>query len=1560
MIKIIAANSQIEAMFSDRKVKKDGKAFCIFCEKSRQILEHGAKPQEVYKRFHSETSFRLSPSLFEEARDYFHANFNHREDLVSVFDDDGNVVGYLYWVRNRLRDNSIYPGIPAEDFWDYDFKGRPVNDFVLNWARCYVFSQLEEYTYAIARYILDKFPDRIVYFNDYMAELAIWGKAQERVKVIGSFYDLPENYRRNCMQIITSEYNAYSDHAPESKNLIYNSVNIMYSMLWGSHISHPGCKYPDKVVVRIDNKFASVGLVDIIKVTMNIAYQAKMQGYVPVADLSQEGCCQYWEPGVNVWEELFRPLSDIRPEETEACANLISARKEERGWLVRDWRSNPMWREADYRALAQGEWEGQPYLSSKAWDFVKRHAPVPLQGRINDLAAAEEKEKAFALNQDDMHILGVIIRGTDYRKEIGISNEKNASNASVEQMLGWCKDLMAIGRYDYLFLATEDEDYFRSFKESFPVDKLLYVDQPRVHMDLSMGQHITTDVLFKEKEAAGLELAKLYLTAMKCLVVCDDIISSMDNGTYRQVLRWNAGRYSLAKIVKDEEALPVSAKVAANKNGITTENKVEASKREVIKGEPPMKMNVASVVTANYQSLLSDRRRAWWVEGNLPHLKKPELLRKGDFFITSSETMCGSFVYGAPVCRPEALQNFEEKPVVLLLLDDDSRARKILLSYGYVEGGDFYGWDDTDISEAKEGKTTEVQGEKRQRASPYDEYLRRYGQVTELDRMEMAKDIASFASNPLISIIMPVYNPQEKFFRQALDSVLAQVYTRWELCIADDASSEPYVKKVIEEYRQKDARIKVIYRKENGHICKAENSALELASGEFTALMDHDDILYPEALYCIAKEINTSSGAVDMIYTDMDYVDGEGHRSNPRFGGDFDPVIFASWNNVAHLEVYRTQILKEIGGFRPGYEGSQDYDLTWRFFKHTDIGRIHHIPHICYSWRRFAGYATVSAAAGLSKAQDAAFRAVKDFYADDDSMEVVKLVNIQAKPKLPVPAPMVSVIIGNEDVDVLRECLDSFFSLTDYSNYEIIVIDTGSEEQELKNCLGEMYKRANVHVHKFDEASNHSAICNFGADKARGDSFLFLNCGLKIIEPGWLTSMVRELSRNRVGVVGAKILCEDGKIQHAGIALRGPMIAHNPGAGMMGKAAGYRNILKMTRQCAAVTGQCLLIRRETFEAVRGWDDDFPGIYGDIDLCLRAREKGWHVVFDAQAVLYNTGHISRINYRNESKHKVKSDMARRAGSLIIQRHAKELFSDPFYNPNLTWQEPDYSIAKFPAASKPWRSWIEVVCPVSPGGILMGVQIANHAYRHGVKLRLHVLAEYMPWLSDFRLPFSVRPMLIPASPDSEREIVYDKVLEQVSVLPDSSGLIVGAVPTKTSEQDCKLNMAEYLLCQLRLPVREKVMPLLPEARELDEKTKSVLVGKTALLCVDGESSDNVMSKDVAIRILKILHEAGFRVVQIGNLKSECISGCEGYVLEMGTVGFWRSVFDEAELVVSTDSWVTHLANILSLPRIIVLSETGCQDYYSNLYLKEKEEYLIIKSNEMCEEEVERFVI
>ncbi|MDU3405396.1 MAG: glycosyltransferase, partial [Enterococcus faecalis] len=397
-----------------------------------------------------------------------------------------------------------------------------------------------------------------------------------------------------------------------------------------------------------------------------------------------------------------------------------------------------------------------------------------------------------------------------------------------------------------------------------------------------------------------------------------------------------------------------------------------------------------------------------------------------------------------------------------------------------------------------------------------------------LDIEAMTQEIATFHYQPKISIAMPVYNVEEKWLRLCIDSILNQVYTNWELCMADDASTDPNVKKILTEYQQLDERIRVVFREQNGHISEATNSALAIATGEFVALLDNDDELAINAFYEVVKVLNENP-ELDLIYSDEDKIDMDGNRSDPAFKPDWSPDLLLGTNYISHLGVYRRSILEEIGGFRKGYEGSQDYDLVLRFTEKTTKERITHIPKVLYYWRMLPTSTAVDQGskgyafeAGLRAVQDALVRrginghathgaanGLYDVYYDIESEKLVSII---------IPTKN-----GYKDV---QRCVSSIIEKTTYQNYEIIMADNGSTDPKMHELYAEFEQQlpGRFFVESIDIPFNFSTINNRAAKKAHGEYLLFLNNDTEVITENWLTLMVSFAQQERIGCVGAKLL----------------------------------------------------------------------------------------------------------------------------------------------------------------------------------------------------------------------------------------------------------------------------------------------------------------------------------------------------------------------------------------------------------------------------------------------------
>jgi glycosyltransferase involved in cell wall biosynthesis len=564
-------------------------------------------------------------------------------------------------------------------------------------------------------------------------------------------------------------------------------------------------------------------------------------------------------------------------------------------------------------------------------------------------------------------------------------------------------------------------------------------------------------------------------------------------------------------------------------------------------------------------------------------------------------------------------------------------------------------------------------------AFSYTDWVKQYDTLTELDRAVIRADIARMGFTPRISVVMPVYNTPEVFLRCAIDSVIDQLYPHWELCIADDASPEPQVRQVLEEYTTRESRIRVIYREENGHISAASNSALTLATGEFVALLDHDDELPPHALYLVANEIETHPDA-DIVYSDEDKIDEAGNRYDPHFKPDVNPELLYSQNYISHLGVYRRSLVEAVGGFRVGYEGSQDYDLLLRCYARTQPARVRHIPRVLYHWRAVSG-STARAVAEKSYAAEAARRALEDyFHSRGEEAEVTHgtvPTTYRVQFPLPQPQPLVSIIIPTRNgVQLLRTCVSSVLEKTRYEAYEIVIVDNQSDEPATLAYLDELRAHLRCRVLRYDAPFNFSAINNFAVRKARGEFVLLLNNDTEVITPEWLDELVMWGSREGIGAVGCKLLYPNGTIQHAGIVLGMRSLAGHYHKNFPGNSPGYFGRMATVHEVGGNTAACLLVRRDTYLAVGGLDEENLRVaFNDVDFCLKLRQAGLRNLWTPYAVLYH--HESKT--RGLADTPAKWARAQTEVEYMKSYWGDTLLYDPAYSPNLTLQHEDLSLA-----------------------------------------------------------------------------------------------------------------------------------------------------------------------------------------------------------------------------------------------------------------------------------------
>jgi O-antigen biosynthesis protein len=553
----------------------------------------------------------------------------------------------------------------------------------------------------------------------------------------------------------------------------------------------------------------------------------------------------------------------------------------------------------------------------------------------------------------------------------------------------------------------------------------------------------------------------------------------------------------------------------------------------------------------------------------------------------------------------------------------------------------------------------------------YDRWISKYDTFTETARRRIRADIARWPRRPLISVVMPVYNTDPRWLRAAIRSVQTQLYSNWELCISDDASTLEGVQDLLLDFARRDSRIRVCLRERNGNISANSNDALSLASGEFVALMDSDDALAEHALYWVAKEI-VAHPDVDLIYSDEDKVDEQGRRFDPYFKSDWNPALMLSQNAFCHLGVFRKKLIETVGGFRAGLEGSQDHDLVLRCALETSPERIRHIPRILYHWRAIESSA--AAKRGVKPhAWQAGRRAIEKYLAKRGLRATVgraPLEQYQVEYELPLPHPRVSILIpttGNPSL--LGPCLDSVLSRSTYEDFEVLLLvnDAHRHDPDRAELLRASAERSRVRVLSHpDRPFNYSWVTNWGAGEASGEVLCLLNDDTEVITPAWLERLVARAMLPGVGAVGAMMYYPDETIQHAGVILGLSGVAGHAFHGEPRGTSGYFSRACLEQDLSCVTAGCLAIRRDVFLAQGGFDERFAVAYNDVDFCIRLRAAGWRIIWTPTVELYHheSASVGRPHFGR------RRDELPKAVALMRDRWRPTLDRDPCYNPNLS--------------------------------------------------------------------------------------------------------------------------------------------------------------------------------------------------------------------------------------------------------------------------------------------------
>lgn len=564
----------------------------------------------------------------------------------------------------------------------------------------------------------------------------------------------------------------------------------------------------------------------------------------------------------------------------------------------------------------------------------------------------------------------------------------------------------------------------------------------------------------------------------------------------------------------------------------------------------------------------------------------------------------------------------------------------------------------------------------RQRRANYIKWFEGH-QPSAKELADQKKQAKKFKNQPLVSILVPTYNTNPTHLRECLDSVIAQTYTNWELCISDDASPNDNTKEVIREYVKKYKNIHAIFNTVNQHIAGSSNIALEMAKGEYTSLLDHDDLLLPNALFETIKMINEHPDA-DLIYSDEDKLEDDSVHVEPFFKPDWSPDFLNSCNYITHFATIRTKVMKKVNGFTPGTQGAQDWDLFLRITNITN--NIYHIPKIIYTWRKSP---TSTAQTADSKPyayinQKKVLRHSVVERNENASVHSHPALGFWRKQYSIEDTPLVSIIIPTKDnYELIKQCVDSIIECSSYPYFEVVVVDTGSTDDRVANYYKSITdNNPEVNVVYWKKPFNFSAVCNFGAAKAKGDYYLFLNNDTQVISHDWVQGLLEHAQRPNVGMVGAKLLFPNGTIQHAGVVLSLRDVAYHPFYGKSQTQDIFNYIYTANvRNVAAVTAACSMVSKAKFYEVNGFDDELRVTYNDVDLCLKLLDKGYLNVYNPFVELfhYESMSVGKIETADRDKKELFE-----AQDVMRKRWVKYLKHDPYYNPCFEQFGPGYQL------------------------------------------------------------------------------------------------------------------------------------------------------------------------------------------------------------------------------------------------------------------------------------------
>lgn len=534
--------------------------------------------------------------------------------------------------------------------------------------------------------------------------------------------------------------------------------------------------------------------------------------------------------------------------------------------------------------------------------------------------------------------------------------------------------------------------------------------------------------------------------------------------------------------------------------------------------------------------------------------------------------------------------------------------------------------------------------------------------VEKIDEKKIKKELESFVYKPLMSICIPVYNVEEKWLRRCIDSIQNQYYTNWQICMADDCSTDKKVQKILKEYEKNNSKIDVVYRSQNGHISKATNSALGIARGEFIVLMDNDDELAPHALFEVVKLLQMHKDA-DVIYSDEDKMTENGERMEPYFKPDYCPDTLLSYNYISHLGVYRKNLVDAIGGFRVGLEGAQDYNLVLRMTEVTD--KIYHIPQVLYHWRAISGSTALGGGqknyayiAGKKALEDAMRR--RGCKAEVQFLEKILFYNVRM---YPCKKHFITIIISFKgSINNLKKCLKSIYKKTKIQDFEIIIVDYHRDNKVPHHILNKYRIKNNVSIIRKEKNANYSQMGKIAVNKSRGDLLVFIDENIEILSDNWLILMAAEAERKEIGAVGVKMVLSDHSVYQAGVVLGMNGLAGKIGYGANEEDSGYMSYLAVRRNYSVVSRECFMVQKEKFLQTGGFDTGLQNKYQVLDLCLKMRESNYYNIVLCDILMkYNRPVCSE---EQQSASCMKDEMK------IRERWKQVLMGDPCFSPNFS--------------------------------------------------------------------------------------------------------------------------------------------------------------------------------------------------------------------------------------------------------------------------------------------------